>query len=99
MFDDLGKILFRQWTLHSNIRTDSSQGKVPPRKNVMQWVSWSVHGGTINNQKLSDCGMATQEAINLPSGSRVVMTRNNFEYQLAMMFADETLMVPENLFS
>eukprot|EP00957_Ditylum_brightwellii_P089019 6779182-Ditylum_brightwellii.AAC.1 len=84
MFDDLWKLLSRKWMLNSNIRTDSSQGKVPPRKTVMQWVSQSVHGGTIDNQKLSDLAMATQEEINLPSDRRVVITRNNLEYQLAM---------------
>eukprot|EP00957_Ditylum_brightwellii_P188311 14336572-Ditylum_brightwellii.AAC.1 len=96
MFDDLGKLISRQWALNSNIRADSSQGKVSLRKTLMQWVSLSVHGGTINNQKLSDLAMATQEEIYLPSGRRVVITRNNLEYQLAMVFADETLMVPEN---
>ena len=99
VYDDLAKVLTREWTLdidveQMNATSVAPKRKVPIRRTVMKWVAGIVHGA--KNGEYRKLSTPLQENLSLPSGRNVVVTKNNLNYQLALLFADESLMIPDH---
>jgi len=96
LYDDVAKILTCDWSLknHCDNVSYTNNKRVPTRRTVMKWVAETVHGGTKSHHYPKS--MPQQNNLALPSGKNVIITTNDFEYQLALLFADEALMIPDN---
>lgn len=97
LYDDVAKILTCDWSLKNhcdNVSYTNNSKRVPTRRTVMKWVAETVHGGTKSHHYPKS--MPQQNHLALPSGKNVIVTTNHLQYQLALLFADETLMIPEN---
>ena len=79
-------------SLNTNNRNLSACYSKPSRTVVSNWIADIVH---IKYQFLK-ASQYFQERLQLPSGRKVILTKNNIKYQLAMLFSDENLMVTQN---
>ena len=80
------------WYLNTNNRNSSACYSKPSRTVVSNWIADIVHG----KYQFLKASRPFQEHLQLPSGSKVILTKNNIKYQLAILFADNNLTVPQN---
>ena len=92
MYNKIFNHVSNLWYLNTNNQNVSACYSKPSRMVVSNWISDIVHG----KDKLLKASQAFQEYLQLSSGRKVILTKNNIKYQLAMVFADENLMVPQN---
>ena len=92
MYNKIVNHVSNLWYLNTNNRNSSACYSKPSRTVVLNWIADIVH----DKDQFLKASRPFQEHIQLPSGRKVILTKNNIKYQLAMLFADENLMVPQN---
>ncbi len=71
--------------------TSSQRSKFPGRAAITNWVEGKVHP-----EKLVHLSRPKKTKRKLPTDQFVVITTNDIEYQLALIFSDSSLMQPDN---
>jgi len=90
--DSIGQNFYSETRSQSErLHRASSSSKFPGRKTLTTWIKTKVHP-----PELLDKSNPTQNKITLPTRQTVVVTTNNIQYQLAMIFSDQNMMDPEN---
>ena len=91
MYNKIVNHVSNLWYLNTNNRNSSACYSKPSRTVVLNWIADIVH----DKDQFLKASRPFQEHIQLPSGRKVILKKNNFKYQLVMLFADENPMVPQ----
>ena len=94
MYNKIFNHVSNLWYLNTNNRNSSACYSKPSRTVLPNWIADIVYG----KDQFLKVSWNFQEHLQLPSGRKVILKKNNIKYQLTMLFNDKNLMVPQFFF-